>query len=93
MIKEGCITKELQNSPLNPHLHEDGIIRLYGRLQNADIPDDPINPILLAIKDALSRLMIEDIHRRFLHSNHLTHSLKYEISTGYQKEEQKLRKY
>ena len=47
MIKEGCITKELQNSQLNQNIHEDVIIRLHGRLQNTDIPDDSINPILL----------------------------------------------
>ena len=57
MINEGCITKELQNIQLNLNIHEDGIIRLHGRLQNADIPDDSINPILLPI------------HRRLLHSS------------------------
>ena len=67
MIK-GYITKELQNSSLNPNIHEDGIIRLHGRLQNADIPDDSINPILLPRKDTLTRLIIEDIHRRLFHS-------------------------
>ena len=68
MIKEGYITKELQNSQLNPNIHEDGIIRLHGRLQNAEIPDDSINPILLPRKDTPARLIIEDIHRRLLHS-------------------------
>ena len=68
MIKEGYITKELQNSKLNPNIHEDGIIRLHGRLQNTDMPDDSINPILLPRKDTLTRLIIEDIHRRLLHS-------------------------
>lgn len=28
MIKEGCITKELQKTQLNPNIHYDGIIRL-----------------------------------------------------------------
>ena len=46
MVKEACITKELQNSPLNPNIHGDGIIRLHGSLQIADIPDDSISPIL-----------------------------------------------
>ena len=46
MIKEGYITKELQNNQLNPNIHEDATIRLHGRLQNADLQDDSINPIL-----------------------------------------------
>ena len=69
MLKEGCLTKELQNSQLNPNIHEDGIIRLHGRLYNADIPDHSSNPLLLPRKDTLTRLKIEDIHFRLLHSS------------------------
>ena len=61
MIKEECITKEFQNTQLNPNIHEDGIIRLHERLQNADIPDDSINPIPLPRKDTLTRLTISSI--------------------------------
>ena len=50
MIKRGCITKKLQKSQLNPNIHEDGIIRLHGRLNNAEIPHGLINPILLPRK-------------------------------------------
>ena len=45
MIKEG-----LQNSQLNPKIHEYFIISQHGRLKNVDIPDDSINPILLPKK-------------------------------------------
>lgn len=66
MIKEGCTTIELQKSQLNPNIHEDSIIRLYGRLQNAD---------------------------KTHNFTQKTHSLKYKRSTGYQKKEQKLRRF
>ena len=69
MIKEGYITKELQNSQVNPNIHEDRIIRLHGKLQNANIPDDSINPIIFPRKGSLTRLIMEDIHRRLLHSS------------------------
>ena len=50
MIKRGCIRKKLQKSQLNPNIHEDGIVRLHGRLNNAEIPHGLINPILLPRK-------------------------------------------
>ena len=45
MIKEGCFTKEIQKTQLNSNIYEDGIIRLYGRSQNVDLPEDLINAI------------------------------------------------
>ena len=62
MIKERCITKELQNSQLNPNIFQNDIIRLHGRLQNTDLSHGSINPILLPRKDTPARLIIEDIH-------------------------------
>ena len=66
MIKEGYITKELQNSQLNLKIHEDGIIRLHGRLHNADIQ---MTQLILYFypEKTLTRLIIEDIHCRLVH--------------------------
>ena len=68
MTKKGYIIKELQKSQPNRNINEDGIIKLHGRLQNADIPDDSINPILLPQKDTVTGLITEDIQRPLLHS-------------------------
>ena len=32
MTKKGCITKELQKSQLNQNIHQDGIIKLHGKI-------------------------------------------------------------
>ena len=92
-MKEECITNKLQKSQLNPNTREDSINKLRGRLQNADVQDHLINPILLFKKDTLVRLTIEDIIIDYIITVHLTHSLKYETSTDYLKETLKLRKY
>lgn len=62
MMKERCVTKELQNSQLNPNIHQNDIIRLHGRLQNTDLSHGSINPIPLPRKDTPTILTIEDIH-------------------------------
>lgn len=58
MMKEECSTNKLQKSQLNRNIHEDSINKLHGRLQNADVQDHLINPILLFKKDTLTRLTI-----------------------------------
>ena len=40
----------------------------HGRWQNAAIPNDSINRVVLPLKSILTRLIIEDIHLRLLHS-------------------------
>ncbi|XP_011707599.1 PREDICTED: uncharacterized protein LOC105462593 [Wasmannia auropunctata] len=52
--------------PLNPFLDSQKVIRVGGRLRNANIPDSSRHPIIL--KDhPLVRMIIRDIHARAIH--------------------------
>ena len=56
------IEKELQVKE-----DEDGVLRCYGRLSNADIPEDAKEPILLPKYHPLTELIILRAHERTLH--------------------------
>ena len=42
---------------LNIQFDQDGILRCYGRIQNAPLPSDTVNPILLDSKNSLAKLI------------------------------------
>jgi len=71
---------------LNVHLDDDGILRCYGRLTNAPLPQETISPILLNSKHSLTRLIVLSIHNSMKHIS-LKHTLtevrnKYWICKG-----------
>ena len=50
---------------LNPIIDEKNqMIRVRGRLENADIPTDQKAPIVLPANHRITHLLIDDIHRR-----------------------------
>ena len=53
---------------LNPFIDDAGLIRLRGRLENSDLPEDMKAPILLPQRHRLTRLIIQDAHRKAAHS-------------------------
>ncbi|XP_036347270.1 uncharacterized protein LOC118756624, partial [Rhagoletis pomonella] len=53
--------------PLNPFLDEGGILRVGGRLTNADLPFELRHPIIFARDSALATLLIHDAHIQSLH--------------------------
>ena len=53
---------------LNPFIDAAGLIRVRGRLENSDLPEDMKTPILLPQRHRLTRLIIEDVHRKAAHS-------------------------
>lgn len=66
LIKEG---KQCQTTIKKLHPFLDGdIIRVGGRLSNADIEYEHRHPALLPAKDVVTQLMIEYHHRRNLHT-------------------------
>ena len=40
------LNESIVKSQLNPMIENDGLIRCYGQLNNADLPEETINPIL-----------------------------------------------
>ncbi len=54
-------------SHLNPFLDENGLIRLQGRLHNANISTNAKQPILLAKKSRIAHLLLIDLHRIYKH--------------------------
>ena len=53
---------------LNPFIDSTGVIRARGRLENSDLPEDMKTPILLPQRHRLTRLVIEDAHRKAAHA-------------------------
>ena len=53
---------------LNPFVDSSGVIRARGRLVNSDLPEDMKIPILLPQRHRLTRLIIEDAHRKTGHA-------------------------
>ncbi|XP_055584679.1 uncharacterized protein LOC129737541 [Uranotaenia lowii] len=53
---------------LRPFLCDDGIIRVGGRLRNADVAQSVKHPAVLSAKHPLARLITEHYHRTLLHA-------------------------
>ncbi|XP_054745473.1 uncharacterized protein LOC129249827 isoform X3 [Anastrepha obliqua] len=70
-IKQLLQTGELQKSnpikKLNPFICGEGFLRVGGRLQLADIPENMKHPFLLSKKNPLTLLLFTDAHTRTLH--------------------------
>lgn len=52
---------------LTPYLDEEGLLRVGGRLNNAQIDADSKHPYILPRTSLLSKLIIDDAHKRMLH--------------------------
>lgn len=61
-VKKGSYLKTL-----NPYLDARNILRVGGRLRNANISNDQKHPIILGTKNQLSHLIVADAHKRTLH--------------------------
>lgn len=65
--KSEGINKKSKLTSLNPFLDSEGILRVGGRLQQADIVQNMKHPILIPHKTHLSNLIVADAHKRTLH--------------------------
>ena len=63
---EMVLNKSIVKSQLNPKIENDGLIRC--RLNNADFPEETINPILLPTREKFVELLIEDHHKKMFHA-------------------------
>ena len=53
---------------LNPFIDQKGLLRVGGRLDNSDRPEDQQRPLILAPKHKLTKLIIVAEHERLLHA-------------------------
>ena len=63
----GQVATSSKLASLNPHIDDDKILRARGRLQNADIPTNMKDPVILPSNDHLTHLIIEDLHKKIGH--------------------------
>ena len=80
------LNKQLQKSQLNPQLHDDDLIRLHGRFDNTDLPEEAIHPILLPKQETFVTLLSNHFHQKLFHAG-VSHTLaqirnKYWITQG-----------
>lgn len=52
---------------LNPFIDEDGLIRVGGRLKNAQMPDDMKHPIIVSSSHLITRMIIDHAHKITIH--------------------------
>lgn len=62
---KNSITGRLQN--LNPFLDQEGILRVGGRLQNANISWNEKHPIILENNHLITKLLVDLVHKNTLH--------------------------
>ena len=72
--KHGSLPGKDVLSSLSPIIGQDGIIRVGGRLRNADFPPDEINPVLLPTNHPVTWMIIQYYHEQVKHQGRmLTH--------------------
>ncbi|XP_061704588.1 uncharacterized protein LOC133515953 [Cydia pomonella] len=67
LMKGKDVKRESTIKGLNPYLDEKNVLRVGGRLRNADIPEERKHPIILSSRNALTLLIIADAHQKTLH--------------------------
>jgi len=85
-VTSKMLKKQVTNNQLNPKLDSDGVVRCYGRFNNAAWDPGTITPVLLPREERLVQLMIEDYHKKLFHAgvNHTLSQIrmKYWIEKG-----------
>ena len=66
---------------LNVEMDDEGILRCYGRLKYAELPETVIKPILLPTNDYVTQLIVTEIHEKLCHGgiNHTLNQLRNEF--------------
>lgn len=57
---------------LSPYLDENGLLRIYGRIDAAACTGDMKRPIILPRKHRITQLIVKSYHKRYHHQNHET---------------------
>ena len=70
MVLDGHRNKKLRESigSLNPHVGEDGLIRVGGRLQQSNLDEKVMHPVILPKKGKLTEMIIRSCHQKTAHS-------------------------
>lgn len=66
--RNNCLKKNSSLYRLDPFLDEDGILRIGGRIQRANLPRNEVHPVILPSNDHITNLIIDFYHRRTKHS-------------------------
>ena len=70
IVLDGCRNKKLKESIgcLNPYVGEDGLIRVGGRLQQSNLDEKVMHPVMLPKKGKLTEMIISWCHQKTAHS-------------------------
>ncbi|XP_055909270.1 uncharacterized protein LOC129944103 [Eupeodes corollae] len=67
LTKGDTVSKRSKLARLSPIVDEKGILRVEGRLENADLPYSQRHPIILPSQGFLTSLIVHDTHMKLLH--------------------------
>ncbi|XP_028163939.1 uncharacterized protein LOC114355340 [Ostrinia furnacalis] len=65
--RTGKVKNKSKLKCLNPILDKDDILRVGGRITNAQLDDDVKNPIIIPQKNHFTYLLVDDAHKKTLH--------------------------
>ncbi|GFW72380.1 integrase catalytic domain-containing protein [Trichonephila clavipes] len=67
-LKKGkSVSKTSKLKALDPFLDENSLLRVGGRLCNADLPFEPKHQIIIPSKHKFTKLLFEHMHKKFFH--------------------------
>ncbi|XP_045776149.1 uncharacterized protein LOC123874713 [Maniola jurtina] len=67
IAKTGLVIKKSKLIPLNPFLDNEGLLRIGGRLHNAELSDNRKHCVLIPRDSHLAKLLVADAHEKTLH--------------------------
>ena len=71
LTKRQQLSSKSEIKDLSPEIMSDGLIRMRSRLEFADyLPDSVKFPIILSRCHEITKLIVQDVHERFLHQSH-----------------------
>ena len=61
------VSKQSKLAKLSPFMDDKGIMRVGGRLENANLPYSQKHPVILPSSNFLTSLIVHDVHMKTLH--------------------------
>ncbi|GFU18969.1 integrase catalytic domain-containing protein [Trichonephila clavipes] len=65
--KGGASIESLRSTAFDPFLDENSLLRVGGRLSNADLPFEAKHQIIIPSKHKFTKLLFEHVHKKFFH--------------------------
>ncbi|KAK3751574.1 hypothetical protein QZH41_007536 [Actinostola sp. cb2023] len=87
--KKQTLKKTSSIYKLDPFIDQDGLVRVGGRIGNADVPEEVRHPVILPRKCHVTTLLIRSLHKKVNHMGRsTTHNELRHVATGFSAHQQ-----